>query len=48
MQKLLGHRNIETTMTSRHHVVRDIATVSKSPLELMLEGSSESIESGDV
>jgi len=47
IQTLLGHQNVETTMIYTH-VMRDMATAPKSPLDLLLEGSPKSAESGDV
>ena len=36
VQELLGHKNVETTMIYTH-VVRDMTTAPKSPLDLLLE-----------
>jgi hypothetical protein len=47
IQTLLGHQNVETTMIYTH-VMRDMTTAPKSPLDLLLEGSPKSAESGDV
>jgi integron integrase len=38
IQTLLGHQNVETTMIYTH-VMRDMTTAPKSPLDLLLEGS---------
>ena len=38
IQTLLGHKNVETTMIYTH-VMRDMMTAPKSPLDLLLEGS---------
>jgi integron integrase len=37
IQTLLGHQNVETTMIYTH-VIRDMTTAPKSPLDLLLEG----------
>jgi len=47
IQTLLGHQNVETTMIYTH-VMRDMTTAPKSPLDLLLEGSPKSAESGDA
>ena len=47
IQTLLGHQNVETTMIYTH-VMRDMTTAPKSPLDLLLEGSPKSTESGDA
>jgi integron integrase len=47
VQSLLGHKNVETTMIYTH-VMRDMATAPKSPLDLLLEGSPTSAGSGAV
>ena len=47
IQTLLGHQNVETTMIYTH-VMRDMTTTPKSPLDLLLEGSSKPPESGDA
>ena len=47
IQTLLGHRSVETTMIYTH-VMRDMATAPKSPLDLLLEGSLKSAGSGGV
>jgi len=47
IQTLLGHQNVETTMIYTH-VMRDMTTAPKSPLDLLLEGSPQSAGSGDV
>jgi integrase len=44
---LLGHQNVETTMIYTH-VMRDMTTAPKSPLDLLLCGSPKSAESGDA
>jgi len=47
VQELLGHKNVETTMIYTH-VLRDMSKAPKSPLDLLLEGSPKSAESGDA
>ena len=47
VQSLLGHKNVETTMIYTH-VMRDMTTAPKSPLDLLLEGSPTFAGSGDV
>ena len=47
IQTLLGHQNVETTMIYTH-VMRDMTTAPKSPLDLLLGGSPKSAESGDA
>jgi integron integrase len=47
IQTLLGHQNVETTMIYTH-VMRDMTTAPKSPLDLLLEGLSKPPESGDA
>jgi len=47
IQTLLGHQNVETTMIYTH-VLRDMTTAPKSPLDLLVEGSPKSAGSGDV
>jgi site-specific recombinase XerD len=47
IQTLLGHQNVETTMIYTH-VMRDMTAAPKSPLDLLLEGSPKSAESGDA
>jgi len=47
IQTLLGHQNVQTTMIYTH-VMRDMTTAPKSPLDLLLEGSPKSAESGDA
>ena len=47
IQSLLGHKNVETTMIYTH-VLRDMTTAPKSPLDLLLEGSPESAGTGDA
>jgi integrase len=47
VQELLGHKNVETTMIYTH-VMRDMSKAPKSPLDLLLEGSQKSAESGDA
>jgi integron integrase len=47
IQILLGHQNVETTMIYTH-VMRDMTTAPKSPLDILLEGSPKSAESGDA
>jgi hypothetical protein len=43
IQTLLGHQNVETTMIYTH-VMRDMTTAPKSPLDLLLEGTPKSAE----
>jgi site-specific recombinase XerD len=40
IQNLLGHQNVETTMIYTH-VMRDMTTAPKSPLDLLWEGSPQ-------
>jgi integron integrase len=47
IQTLLGHKNVETTMIYTH-VMRDMTTAPKSPLDLLLERSPKPAESGDA
>jgi integron integrase len=47
VQSLLGHKNVETTMIYTH-VMRDMATAPKSPLDLLVEGSPQSAGAGDI
>jgi integron integrase len=47
IQTLLGHQNAETTMIYTH-VMRDMTTAPKSPLDLLLERSPKSSGSGDA
>ena len=47
IQTLLGHQNVETTMIYTH-VMRDMTTAPKSPLDILLEGSPKSAEFGDA
>ena len=47
IQTLLRHQNVETTRIYTH-VMRDMTTAPKSPLDLLLEGSQKSAECGDV
>ncbi len=47
IQTLLGHQNVETTMIYTH-VMRDMTTAPKSPLDVLLEGSAKSAGSGEV
>jgi hypothetical protein len=47
IQTLLGHQNVETTMIYTH-VLRDMTTAPKSPLDLLLEGSPKSAGHADV
>jgi hypothetical protein len=47
IQTLMGHQNVETTMINTH-VMRDMTTAPKNPLDLLLEGSSKPSESGDA
>jgi len=47
IQTLLGHQNVETTMIYTH-VLRDMTTAPKSPLDLLLEKPPKAAESGNV
>jgi integron integrase len=47
IQTLLGHQNVETTMIYTH-VMRNMTTAPKSPLDLLLEGSPHPAGSGDL
>ncbi|MBM4315420.1 MAG: hypothetical protein FJ122_16100 [Deltaproteobacteria bacterium] len=47
IQTLLGHQNVTTTMIYTH-VMREMSSTPKSPLDLLLEESSKPQDSGDA